>query len=110
MRKIDKLILITPYDSIENVAKSHFPIFPISLLLKDRFDSASRVADVKAKTLILIAENDRTIPRENTNALIQRFPSDQIAVKVLPGTTHASITFGNEYADLISQFLAPNPQ
>ncbi len=64
MRRVDGLILITPYDSIENVAKTHFPIFPVGLILSDRYDSASRVKDVTAKTLILIAENDSVIPRK----------------------------------------------
>ena len=109
-RRVDKLVLITPYDSIENVAKSHFPIFPIGLLLTDKFDSASRVKDVRAKTLILIAEDDRTIPRENTDALIRLFPTDQIVAKTLKGTTHASITFGNDFAEQIGQFLSVSPQ
>lgn len=110
VRQVDKLILITPYDSIENVAKKHFPIFPISLLLKDKFDSASRVKEVTAKTLILIAENDRTIPRENTDALVQRFPLEQVVVKTLAETTHASITSGTEYLKSVSEFLNPNHQ
>jgi pimeloyl-ACP methyl ester carboxylesterase len=110
VRKVDKLILITPYDSIENVAKKHFPIFPIGLLLKDKFDSASRVKDLTAKTLILIAENDRTIPRENTDNLVQQFPSDQVVVKTLAGTNHDSITSGAEYLRLIRGFLDSNHQ
>jgi pimeloyl-ACP methyl ester carboxylesterase len=110
VRRVDKLILITPYDSIGNVAKKHFPIFPVDLLLEDKFDSSSRVKDVTAKTLVLIAENDRTIPRENTDALVRLFPAGQIVVKTLPGTTHTSITLGNEYAELISQFLAASRQ
>lgn len=109
MRKIEKLILITPYDSIENVAKSHFPLFPIGLLLKDKFDSASRVKDVTAQTLILIAEKDHTIPRHTTEDLVQRFRSDQLTVKILNGTTHDSITFGSDYTEIISQFLSANP-
>lgn len=109
-RKVDKLVLITPYDSIENVAKKHFPIFPIGRLLIDKFDSASRIKDVTAKTLILVAEDDRTIPRENTDALIRLFPTDQVVTKTLKGTTHASITFGSEFDELISQFLSISPQ
>ncbi|MGE3467027.1 MAG: alpha/beta hydrolase [Pyrinomonadaceae bacterium] len=110
VRDVDKLILITPYDSIENVAKKHFPIFPIGLLLRDKFDSASRVQDVSARTLILIAEDDRTIPRENTLALARKFRSDHIVVKTLPGTTHNSIGAGTEYFEVIREFLDANPQ
>lgn len=110
VRKVEKLILITPYDSVENVAKTHFPIFPIGLLLKDKFDSASRVKDVTAKTLILIAEWDRTIPGKNTDALVQRFPSEQVVVQTLAGTTHDSITSGPEYLKLVTEFLGSNHQ
>lgn len=110
VRKVEKLVLITPYDSIENVAKKHFPVFPISLLLKDKFDSASRVERVTAKTLILIAESDRTIPRENTDELVKRFPSDQVVVKTLAGTTHDSITSGPEYLSIIGGFLDTSHQ
>lgn len=110
VRKVDRLILITPYDSIENVAKKHFAIFPVGMLLKDKFDSASRVKDVPAKTLVLIAENDRTIPRGNTDALVQRFPPEQVIVKTLAGTNHDSITSGSEYLKLIAEFLDSNRQ
>lgn len=110
MREVDKLILITPYDSIENVAKKHFPIFPISLLLEDKFNSASRVKDVSAKTLILVADNDQVIPRANSEELIRRFPPDQVVVRILPDTTHDSIVFGSEYTNLISNFLTANHQ
>lgn len=109
VRKVDRLILITPYDSIENVAKTHFPIFPVGLILKDKFDSASRVKDVTAKTLILIAENDSVIPRESTDDLVQTFPVDQVVVKILPGKTHDSITFGSDYLDASRAFLNSEP-
>ncbi len=109
VRKVDRLILITPYDSIENVAKTHFPIFPVGLILQDKFDSASRVKDVTAKTLILIAENDRVIPRESTDDLVQTFPVDQVVVKTLPGKTHDSITFGPDYLEASRAFLSSEP-
>jgi pimeloyl-ACP methyl ester carboxylesterase len=105
VRKVDRLILITPYDSVENVAKNHFPIFPVGLILKDKFDSIARVKDVTAKTLILLAENDRTIPRKNSDALAHAFRSDQVLVKTLAGKTHDSITSGTEYLELIRDFV-----
>ncbi len=37
--KIDKLILVTPYDSIQNIAQCRFPIYPMAILLKDKYDS-----------------------------------------------------------------------
>lgn len=105
VRKVDRLALITPFDSIENVAKKQFPIFPISLLLKDKFDSASRVPGVTSKTLVIIAENDEVIPRQNSDALIAKFPPDQVTVKVIDRANHNSIGYSPEYFELFGDFL-----
>ena len=106
VRDVERLVLITPYDSIENVAKQHFPIFPIGLLLKDRFDSASRVKDISAKTLIILAESDQTIPAKNSQSLIAQFPEQQLIVRTLPRTTHNSVVYSNEYIPLMQDFLS----
>lgn len=104
-RPVQRLTLVTPYDSIENIAKSRFPIFPISLLLKDKFDSASRVREIKAKTLVLLAENDGSIPRSNSDALIAQFPSEQVTVSVLQGTDHNTIASSPLYFEQMHRFL-----
>jgi pimeloyl-ACP methyl ester carboxylesterase len=40
-RKVGGVILVTPFDSLVNVARAHYPIFPVGLMLKHRFDSAA---------------------------------------------------------------------
>jgi pimeloyl-ACP methyl ester carboxylesterase len=87
-RKVAKLVLITPYDSIEHVAQAHFPLFPVSLLLKDKFAAADRAGGIAAPTLVLLAEEDEMIPRRNSEALIAAFRSARPAVAVIPGATH----------------------
>lgn len=104
-RQVNKLVMVTPYDSVENVAKKHFPIFPVSLLLTDKFDSASRVKDITAQTLVILADNDAVIPRGNSEMLIDRFRSDQVTVEVMKDTTHDSVTFSSDYRELIRHFL-----
>lgn len=104
-RKVDKLVLVTPYDSIENVAKKSFPIFPISLLLTDKFNSVSRVQSITAKTLVIVAENDEVIPRANSDALIAQFPSDQVITNIIQRTNHNTIGLSPAYFELIGGFL-----
>lgn len=104
-RKVDKLVLVTPYDSIENVAKKRFPIFPVSLILQDKFDSALRVPNINAKTIAIEAENDEIIPRANSDALTAQFRADQIDIKVVDGTNHNSIGTSQVYFDMVVEFL-----
>ena len=102
---VEPRILVTPFDSIENVARARFPVLPISLLLKDRFDSAARVPAIAAKTLIVVAEHDEVIPRERTDALIASFPAGQARVEVLEGTGHNTVADSPRYLELIAGFL-----
>lgn len=104
-RPVSRLVLVTPYDSIANVARGHYPYLPVRLLLRDRFDSAARVAGVRVPTLIVIAERDEVIPRPRSDALAALFPAGQAQVTVVRGATHNAL----EYAGLLSVFLAPAP-
>jgi pimeloyl-ACP methyl ester carboxylesterase len=108
VRKVDRLVLVTPYDSIENVAKTHFPFFPISILLKDKFDSESRAHSVTARTLIMLADNDEVIPRSHSERLIKSFSDENLLVRVIQGTDHNTIGLSSEYLRSIGEFLDPN--
>jgi len=105
-RNIHKLILVTPFDSIQAIAQKQYPVFPIALLLRDKFDSLNRVKNISAKTLVLLAENDVIIPFENSQRLIGAFPSSQIKVELIEDTGHNSISSKGKYYDLLQQFLA----
>jgi len=39
VRPVSQLILVTPYNSILELAQQQFPLFPVSLLLQDKFES-----------------------------------------------------------------------
>jgi fermentation-respiration switch protein FrsA (DUF1100 family) len=92
VRKFEKLVLITPYDSIESVAKVRFPSFlPISLLLKDKFVSVARAASIAIPTMVMLAEADEVIPRANSEALIAAFRLSRPVVEIIAGTEHNSI-------------------
>ena len=104
-RSVDKLILVTPYDSIVNVAQGKYAIFPVSLLIKDRFDSAERAANIKAKTLIMLAENDKVILRSNTENLIRHFKQKPVVI-LFKSAGHNSISDNADYLETMSNFLA----
>jgi esterase/lipase len=104
-REVNKLALITPYDSIVNVAQDIYPVYPASLLLDDRYDSVSRVKDIKAQTLIVIAENDRVIPRTSTNNLIKAFKKEQLKVIVIKNRGHIDISDDARYYKIMQDFI-----
>ncbi len=104
-RDIDNLILVTPFDSLENIAKKAMPILPVSLLLKDKFDSVGRVADITAPVLVVIAENDDIIPRQRSDALVAAFPKSQVSVEIIPDTAHNTVSLSPHYTSVLSMYL-----
>ena len=54
-RNVEKVALITPYDSILNIAKANYSLFPVTLLLKDVYDSASRAKTIQSNILVIAA-------------------------------------------------------
>lgn len=105
VRDAKKLVLVTPYDSIENIAKKQFPLFPVSLLLKDKFRSTARARVTTTPTLVILADKDDVIPRKNSDALISAFPLSLAKVEVVPNTEHDTIGISDDYWRHLREFL-----
>ena len=56
------LVLESPFSSIADVAASHYPFVPARWLVKDRFDSAAKIARVDAPVFIFHGRDDGVIP------------------------------------------------
>jgi fermentation-respiration switch protein FrsA (DUF1100 family) len=62
-REFGALILETPYTSVVDVAAFRFPVIPVRWLMKDRFDSLSRVTEITEPLLVMHGDRDRVIPQ-----------------------------------------------
>lgn len=96
-RQVEKLLLVTPFDSIINVAKDIYWMFPVSLLLQDKFLSINRVKNITAPTYIFIAENDRVISRARSEQLIAQFSEQLMDSVLIRGADHNNIASYPEY-------------
>lgn len=104
-REVDRLVLITPYDSMVSVARSAYPIFPVSLLLKDRYDSLSRAKDISSPALILIAERDEFIPMKSSRKLAAALQPGMTTVTVINDARHNTIQNYRQFASELAEFL-----
>jgi len=105
VRDIEKLVLVTPYDSIANIASAQYPMFPVAWMLKDRFDSVARIAAIKAPTLVILAEHDNIIPASHSAALIAAFPPEQVQITTIAGADHNSLSLAPAYGNALVGFL-----
>jgi pimeloyl-ACP methyl ester carboxylesterase len=104
-REVSKLVLITPFDSIVNVAQGKYPLYPASLLLKERYDSLNRVHKIQAKTLIIFAQNDKVIPKINTQRLIDGFVNKELKVIMINNRGHIDISSDEKYYKSVQDFI-----
>jgi len=102
---VEALVLITPYDSIKNVAQRHFPLYPMSLLLIDKYDSVERAPDISADTLIVMAELDQIIPNEHSIKLAQAFTNNELSIVQIDGADHNNLSVRLEFYTAIKDFL-----
>lgn len=97
-QELNSLLLITPFDSIEEVAQSKYPIFPIKLLLRHKFQELSWLQSTKAKEVnALFVKNDEVIPLKNIEHLKKSVKFNKIEVI---DATHNSIY---EYKDILNK-------
>ncbi|MDD2450586.1 MAG: alpha/beta fold hydrolase [Sulfurovum sp.] len=105
-REVEKLVLITPFESLQSVAQEIYPIFPMSLILKESYRSIAYAEKVSAKkTLVLIAEDDRITPPHHAYKLASCFVQKDIRIQVIEGKGHNTISHDQHYYTLLKAFI-----
>ena len=103
-REIDAAVLATPYDSIRNVARRHYPWLPVSLLIRHPFDAVALAPDLDVHALFLVAERDEIIPPAHAQHLADQWGGSTRWV-VIKGATHNSIGGEADYWESIRELL-----
>lgn len=104
-RDIHRLVLVEPYDCLVNIAQATYPIFPMQLMMKDKYNSAERASQITTPTLIIKAENDQIIPGTSTDNLIAQFNRDILETATIPEATHNNIQDYTQYYMLLRDFI-----
>jgi uncharacterized protein len=106
-RQAARLVLVTPFDSLEDLAASHYPIFPVRWLLRDTYRSSHFAPRVTAPTTLIAAEHDEVIPRASAELLFTRFAKGIARLEVLPGVGHNTIEQSARYGMLLRELAGP---
>ena len=100
-RDVAQLVLVTPYDSLQDIAADLYPWMPVRWLLIDKYESWRYAAQVRAPTLLVEAEHDEVIPRASTRRLLTRFKHGVARLQVVPSAGHNTISRSPQYLDLL---------
>lgn len=104
-RPVARLVLITPFNSLGEIAARQYPIFPVQWLLRDRFESWRYAPSITVPTRLIAAQQDDIIPRASTERLYRQFKPGVASLIVLPGVGHNSISEAPEYRRQLTEGL-----
>jgi uncharacterized protein len=102
---INKLALLTPYDSLVEVARYRYPWAPVNLLLRDKFENIKDAPHVKCPVLVITAEKDTVVPPIHAERLMSYFSTkiDHLHIKK---ANHTTVCFKNQtHQKMLSFFM-----
>ncbi|NKJ23125.1 alpha/beta hydrolase [Dyella sp. SG609] len=103
-RPVERLALVTPFDSLVRVAQGFYPWFPVDWLARDRFDSWRYAPQVRCPVLIVRAGEDQLMPAERTAALAASFATPPL-LQVVPEAGHNDIQDYLAYRASLTRFF-----
>ena len=104
-RPAARLVLITPFHSLQEFAARQFPYLPVRWLLRDKFESWKYAPRIAVPTLLIAAEHDEVIPRSSTETLFAHFTPGVARLEVVPGEGHNSIAASPRFLELLRSGL-----
>lgn len=106
-RAVQGLVLITPYDSIENVASQAYPWVPVKWLLRHKFLSIKYLPKVRCPILVIYAGQDKVVRPERTRNLIAHIVGEKEVV-LLERADHGTVDMFPKYWESLLDFTNRN--
>ena len=61
-KKFAGIVLESPFTSMVEMGKKYYSFFPVGLLLKDRYESISKIKNIRFPVLVMHGKKDRIVP------------------------------------------------
>lgn len=104
-RKLDGLILVTPFDSLKAIAAGMFPWLPIGPFFGNDIDAATPLDRDGPPVAIIAAEHDEIVPAERTDALRRRIGT-LVFDRTVNGAGHNDIYARSDFQAAMRDALA----
>ena len=102
------LIVEAAFTSIADMARRipKYRIFPIDLIVHERFDSIEKVGQLQIPVLYIHGTDDKLVPSEMSRELYKRTASSR-QLKLIPGGGHnnSAVVGGDEYLQAVKNFI-----
>ena len=104
-RPLAGLILVSPFDSLQALARELYPWAPVRRLLRHHMFPAEDVRGLNIPIALIAAERDTIIPHRRTEAFRQAVP-DPVLDRTISGAGHNDLYGRPEFRAAIAEALA----
>ena len=100
------LVLRSPFTSLPDAARVHYPFLPVGMLLWDDYPSLARIASVNAPLLVVAGSADTIIPIDQSRTLYEA-ASEPKDLLVVDGADHNDVALaaGSQMIDAVVEFV-----
>lgn len=81
------LALRSPFTSLADVGREHYPFLPVRWLLRDRFPNLDRIVQISCPLLVIAGDRDRIVPAEQSRQLFAA-GSEPKTLVIIRGADH----------------------
>jgi uncharacterized protein len=103
-REVSSLVLVSPYDSVEAVAGTLYPMYPTRWLIRHPFRSIDLADLLLLPVLVIRADIDNIVPPQHSEALYDALPGPKNLL-TLPTGTHHNQVYVEQYFNAVRRFL-----
>lgn len=104
LRKPDKMLLVAPFDTLTNAAKSEYWFFPVGLMLQDKYPSTDWIHAKRA--LVIHGTRDPIVPIRLGKTLFSNIPTADKAFLEIERAGHTPNIYAyKKTRDAITSFL-----
>ncbi|MEM7397099.1 MAG: alpha/beta hydrolase [Verrucomicrobiota bacterium] len=108
-RPADRMLLISPYDSIESIACRQYFFLPVKPLLRHRFHCMSNLGQIDLPLLAVTGTRDGVIDIRHSRRVIDAWKNKEVQHAVVEGAGHNDLGAYEDYWRPIRAFLAEAP-
>ncbi len=99
------LVVESTFTRLADVGRIHYPLLPVSLLLKHRYESAGKVGAIHCPKLFLHGSHDALIPVSMARRLFEAAAEPKRFIETPGGHGDAGFTHSQAMADELDAFL-----
>lgn len=105
VRKVDGLILVTPFDSLKGVAQSMYPWLPIGPFFAHEIDAATPLKSRRVPVAMIAAKHDEIVPAERTKGL-RKVVGNLIYDRTIARSGHNDIYARSDFHEAMREALS----